>query len=295
MLFWSTRYLLATLVGSRPCCKLPAKKQEGRRAGTDQGSCPPLPLLSMPCQDCTVPTAPAGLAHILRGLARVPEAARGAWGRLVAVPRWGQNAWWSWGDPSSPGAGHPRVAPATVWGGEALLGVRVGLDQPGTSQDDPLRWHAGSPAEAWGTQCTSQCPAGSPGSERETAATNSLAAWQKMILVHVEITLAQEWGGGCRRPGHPRRASASSAAVFAGVTPGCRRCIGEWFGHGDVGSAWSRELLSAAAVGRDGDRDGDAAPVGTSGWCCRCDCGPRASWRAARPAEIQAGKSILSE
>ena len=116
------------------------------------------------------------------------------------------------------------------------------------------RRQGGRPTEAWDTRCTSQCPmspgaAGSPGSERKTAAANSLTAWQKLILVHTEITPAQDWGGGRRRHGHPRTASTSSVAVFVWVTPGCR---GRRQGRGGAVWAWGHgdSMEQGAAVSR---------------------------------------------
>ena len=146
-------------------------------------------------------------------------------------------------------------------------------------QDDPLQrcmgreagWQRSGALSASPSAPSSPGTAGSLGSEREMAAVNSPAASQKLILVHVETTPACESGGGCRRCGHPCRASASLVAVFVWVTPACRAHrrggVGgwEWFGHGDVGTAWSGDLLSPAALGRDGDSDRDAAPARSIG------------------------------
>lgn len=104
-LFWS---LFTPLVGSRPCCQLPAKKQEGRRAGADQGSRLPLPPLSVPCQDCTVPVARTGLAHITMGLAGVPGATWGAWGRFELSPSEDKTPGTAGETPSAPEWGTPE-------------------------------------------------------------------------------------------------------------------------------------------------------------------------------------------
>lgn len=65
---------------------------------------------------------------------------------------------------------------------------------------------------------------------------------------------------------------AELCGVFVGVTPGCRghgQGRGERFGHGNMRTAWSGELLTLAAMGKDGDRDGDAAPAGSLGLVLR--------------------------
>lgn len=102
-LFWSVRCLL---VRSRPCCQLPDKKQEGRRARTDRGSCPhPCPFHLYPARATL--RSPRGTGTCPWSCSRCPEKAH-------AVPRRGQNTWCSWRSPSSPGTGQPGVTPGTV-------------------------------------------------------------------------------------------------------------------------------------------------------------------------------------
>lgn len=173
-LFWSLRCLL---VGSRPCCQLPDKKQEGRRARTDRGSCPhPCPFHLYPAR--TTLRSPRSTGTCPWSCSRCLEKAH-------AVPRRGQNTWCSWRSPSSPGTGQPGVTPGTE-GTRLCCGSEWGWSPACSSW-----WYAeeegGRLAESWDTQCTSQCPtspgaAGSPGSEREMGAPDMPTARQRHTL-----------------------------------------------------------------------------------------------------------------
>lgn len=134
-----------------PCQNAGGKEGQGRRLTSPH----PAPLI------CAL----LGL-HSTYGPRRAgmhPRSCSGRLGKARAVPQQGQNSWCSWGNPSSPRAGHPRVAPS-VARGEALLGVRgcaagaEPLPVPAGMTPSVAHGQGHSLADAWGAGATSQCP-----------------------------------------------------------------------------------------------------------------------------------------
>lgn len=118
---------------------LPKSRREGEpgQIRAHGSLCPPL---SVPCQDCTVPVAPtglahipAGLAHITMGLAGIPGAIWGAWGRFELSPSEDKTPGTAGETPSAPEWGTPgwpqmQRGVRLCWGSER--GCAGGVELP---------------------------------------------------------------------------------------------------------------------------------------------------------------------